>query len=683
MQQGIQLHQQGQFPAAIQHYQKVLTVVPNHAPAHQLLGVIAHQQGDNARAEQLIRKAIKLNPELLQAYNNLGIVLRARNKLDAARDTYQKLIRLKPDYADAHNNLGIVLLELEDTSEAIKHFRKAIQLNDRHLDAWNSLGIALRGENALDEAISCYHKVIKLAPKYPEAHNNLGNVWMDKGHFDAAIESFQAAITLKPDYADAHSNLGNAFEKSGQLDKARQHFERALSLQPGNATFLFNCGLNLHERGNYLKADSFYQKALAADPNNTSIRSNALMLLNYSDAFSIDEVFKRHCQWEQFAKLGLSGKCPSPRRTLGKNSGPVRIGFVSPDFREHSVYYFFEPLLANLDTEKFETFCYYNHTEIDDNTGRIEDLSAHWRNVATMDDSVLMSTIAKDKIDILVDLAGHSAGHRLEVFCQRAAPIQVTWLGYPNTTGLSEMDYRISDSIADPEGDSDVNYSETLLRLDGGFLCYNGDASLAYQSALPVDTEGHITFGSFNNFTKLGPEVIRLWAQILSAVPASRLILKSKQLACPVIRKELTETFQAYGVAPERLDLLPKTASYAEHLALYNRIDIGLDPFPYNGTTTTLEALWMGVPSITLRGERHAGRVGASIMTRMALASFIAESKEDYLERAIRHSQSLDELRALRAGLRERLQTSSLCQAKAFARSVEDAFEKMISEKQS
>ncbi|MDA7583220.1 hypothetical protein N8698_03000 [Candidatus Pelagibacter sp.] len=358
---------------------------------------------------------------------------------------------------------------------------------------------------------------------------------------------------------------------------------------------------------------------------------------------------------------------------LKKDSGePLRIGYVSADFRNHSVAFFFEPLLRNHNSQVVETFCYYNNIIIDATTKRLMNTSDHWRSIFGISDQEVANLIRNDKIDILVDLSGHTAGNRLLVFAQKPSPIQVTWLGYPNTTGLSAIDYRFTDIIADPKGEADELHSEKLLRLPNGFQCYQGNEKINVNIESPQDRCHRITFGSFNNISKITTEVIKTWSKILHAVPKSRLVLK-----LPMLENNISyyhKLFIQEGIAKERTEFYQRLSSIEEHLKLYNTIDISLDPFPYNGATTTCESLWMGVPVITLLGDRHVGRVGASIMTNVGLTNFIAHDINAYIDFAIKMSANTKYLKKLRAGLRERMQSAPLCDALSFAGDVETAY---------
>ena len=303
--------------------------------------------------------------------------------------------------------------------------------------------------------------------------------------------------------------------------------------------------------------------------------------------------------------------------------------------------------------------------------------SEHWRSIVGVSDKNVVDLIKKDEIDILVDLAGHTANNSLTVFARKPAPVQVTWLGYPNTTGLSAIDYRFTDIVADPVGEADEYHTEELIRLPNGFLCYRGDETVSANAELPFEMRGHITFGSFNNLTKVTPQVVLTWARILHELPTSHILLKSKQLEDPSVRSRYLELFKEEGVSEDRIDLQAYLPSKNDHLALYDTIDICFDPFPYNGTTTTCEALWMGVPVITLVGDRHAGRVGASILANVGLTDFITEDLDGYIRTAVQLAKNTDYLKEVRLGLREKLQNSSLCDEIGFARDVERSYRTM------
>jgi predicted O-linked N-acetylglucosamine transferase (SPINDLY family) len=443
-----------------------------------------------------------------------------------------------------------------------------------------------------------------------------------------------------PQDAEAHSNLGNTLKELGRLDEALTSYNHAIELKT----------------------------------NISEAYSSKYLCLNYFPSGSPLFIFEQHLDFEkQFGSL--QAELPfSPWSNL-RAEKRLRVGYVSGDFRKHSVAYFFEPLLQHHNSNVVETFCYYNNFPIDEMTKRLMASSDHWRAIVGITDSDVANLIRNDKIDILVDLSGHTSKNRLLVFAKKPAPIQVTWLGYPNTTGLSAIDYRFTDIIADPIGKADELHSESLVRLANGFQCYKGDKAVHSNSELPFKRQGHITFGSFNNFTKVTPEVIKVWSHILHAVPKSRLVLKAKQFEYNA--SHYLDYFKQEGITEDRVTLHGRIPSMHDHLELYNTIDICLDPFPFNGATTTCEALWMGVPVVTLSGDSHVGRVGASILANVGLTDFIAQDIDGYIQLAVEKASNTNYLKDIRKILRERMLEAPLCDGRSFASDVENAYLEM------
>ncbi len=417
------------------------------------------------------------------------------------------------------------------------------------------------------------------------------------------------------------------------------------------------------------------RRALRLRPDRPDGLSNLLIGLQYGDNRSPLELFAEHRRFDALvgrprtAHHARHGNDPDPDR-------PLRVGYVSNDFRQHVASCFFEPLLACHDPARVEAFCYSDTVSPDAVTRRLTALASGWRDTVGLDEAELAQWIRDDRIDILVDLGGHSAGNRLTVFARRPAPIQVTWLAYPDTTGLSAMDYRLVDAITDPEGIADGLASETLVRLPDGFLCYWPPHGAPEPGPSPA-AAGPVTFGSFNRMAKVTPAVVALWAAVLRRVPESRLLMKSIGIGSPAVRGRIEAQLRDHGVDPARLETVSWSPTWLEHLALYRRIDIALDCFPYNGTTTSCEALWMGVPMIGLLGDRHAARVGASLMSRIGLSELVARDAADYVEIAARLASDRERLASLRAGMRDRLRASPLCDGPGFARRVEDAYRGM------
>ncbi|MBM4146917.1 MAG: tetratricopeptide repeat protein, partial [Nitrospira sp.] len=645
---GITYYHLGKYDFALQYLSEALRFDPNSYEGFYNLGRAFQKKGDNKKATDCYHKSIRLNPTFVDAYINLGNILRDEGRPDEAIICYKKIIESNPNNSGLYFNLGVAFQDKEQFDEAITCYQKALALNLKVFGIYNNLGLAFQNKEEIEEAISCFQKSLKLNPCFAEAYFNLGNVHNSQGQIDEAISYYQKAIQYNPNYLDAYNNLGIVFKDKGQYDQAISCYQKVIQLNPLKANAYNNLGnvfkvigrtdiafihykkaleLNPHDAGSYNnlgnvfkdagkvnEAEEYYRKALQLTPDSFSYFSNLLLALNYTSYHDAQTVFSEHLRFaEQLAEplasdLAPHTNDPSPSRRL-------KIGYVSPDFRRHSVNYFIEPVLALHSHEQFEVFCYSDVFIPDNVTQRLQNYTDHWQSIVGMSDKKVAELIRKDGIDILIDLAGHTGYNRMLLFARKPAPIQASWLGYPNTTGLSTIDYRIVDNYTDALGLTDHFYTEKLIRLPGSFICYMPDSDSPGVSEQPFLSSGVITFGSFNYFPKLSSETIAIWTKILQAIPGSRLIMKARSFSDTTTCQYATELFRGFGVAVERIDLLSHVPSFREHLDLYNKIDIGLDTFPYNGTTTTCEALWMGVPVITLAGNTHASRVGMSLLS--------------------------------------------------------------------
>lgn len=669
--EAINCHRTGQLQKAAEIYNMIINVSPDHADALHLLGLIFYKSGNNNNAVDLIERAIKIMPNNPYYYNNLGVIMRDLGSLDEAVDCYKKAVNLKKDYAEPYNNIGLIFHEKRMTGESVRYYEKALSFNPNYAEAYYNMGNSLKSIKKFDQAISCYKNAIKVRPNYQEALLNMGNLLQDQEKFNDALLCYRQALNIKPDYAEAYYNMGNALKNLDKLNEALSHYDKALEIKPDYPEVLDNKGIIFKEQGRLDDSISSYRKAIKLRPDYTKVHSDLLFTMQYEPRFDNRTLFIEARAWGEKQESFFTKKTFYNQNQLERR---LKIGYVSPDFHEHSVSYFFLPVIEAHDHERFELFCYYESNKEDNITRKIKDHSDHWRITFGISDNNVVAQIIEDEIDILVDLAGHTANNRLGVFAQKPAPVQVTWLGYPNTTGLSQIDYRLTDKIADPEGETDEFNSEILIRLPHGFLCYAPFTKKPEISPLPVKTKGTITFGSFNNLSKVNEWVIETWSDIMNQVPDSTLLLKSKQLADDFTRNRYFDLFSKFGVKMERIKMLPVTASTFEHLALYNRVDIGLDPFPYNGTTTTCEALWMGVPVISLTGNRHAARTGTSILTRVGLPELIANTNSEYIEIAATLAKDIDRLDELREKLRQQIKESSLCDSEKFISSLEETF---------
>lgn len=698
----------GRLEDAAVSLRRAVELEPGHAEAWMGLGAALYQLERQEEAAVCYRRVIELFPGQHEAHYNLGCALAALGRKDEAIESYRHALGIKPDYAEAEMNLGLVLQEGGEPEQAIAHYRRALELKPDYAEACLNLGQAL-AETGQAEAAACFERALEVNPRFAKAYNNLGVLQDRQGHLAQAMETMRRAIAVAPDCAESYCNLGYLCMKDGKLDEAEACFSRAVQLAPeltqahNNLGFMLqkrkafdeaeqaylraierNPGMGeaLHNLGNlYLEqcrlpeAEHILRKAFEVDPRH----ANLLFLFNYIPGRDAVEDFAEYRRWH--ARL-VAPMAPAATRHAN-DADPrrrLRIGYVSPDFCRHSVAHFFEPLLAARDRGRYEIFCYSNTpaSKWDEVTERLRAAADGWREIRELEDDAASELIRGDRIDILVDLAGHTDGHRLLLFARKPAPVQVTYLGYPNTTGLDAMDYRITDSWADPpEGAGDSCYTEELVRLPRGFLCYRPDPDAPEPAPLPSLAAGRVTFASFNNLAKLNRELITLWSRILRAVPGSRLLLKAASLQDRGTRERITIWFAEQGVDAARLELHAQEKGVREHLKWYHRADIGLDTFPYNGTTTTCEALWMGVPVITLAGERHAGRVGVSLLKSLGIDSLIAETAEDYVARAVALAADLPRLKALREELRRRMDASPLCDAPSLTREIEAAYRSM------
>jgi predicted O-linked N-acetylglucosamine transferase (SPINDLY family) len=535
--------------------------------------------------------------------------------------------------------LGNLLKSQGGFREAAESLELAVRLAPQQAAIWLNFGVACLELGRIRQAEDCFRQALAREPHRPEACNILGHALLLQGRCGEAIEQLEQALALKPGYAPAHDNLGRVLKAQGRAAEALRHHRIALEAQPRSST-----------------------------------HSNFLYTLNLIAGLDPAEVAAEHRRW-----AGLYAEPATTPSALHDftPARPLRIGYVSPDFVRHAVAYFFEPALARHDPGQFEVFCYSDAPVPDAVTERLRRQADGWCASALMSDAQLEAQIRRDRIDILVDLAGHTARNRLAVFARRPAPVQVTWLGYPNTTGLEAIDYRLTEAVSDPPGQTEAWHSEKLYRLPEVFSCYRAPAECPAVSPLPALAAGHVTFGCFNNFAKVADSTLEHWARLLRAVPHSRLLLKSRGLSDPATVARVHAHFAAAGVGADRIECNGVELSVPAHLALYHRVDIALDTFPYNGTTTTCEALWMGVPVVTLAGRTHASRVGASLLTHLGWLEGIAADKTEYGARAQRLAADLPGLARLRQGLRERMRRSPVCDEPRFVHHLEDAFRQM------
>jgi protein O-GlcNAc transferase len=669
VQQALQHHQAGRRDQAKPLYRQALAVDPNNHAVMFMLAALLLETGELPEAVQLLSKATELAPTVAEYQNALGMAFSSSQRFPEAVAAFRRALEARPNYPDANCGLGRALHRQGEAAEAAVVLAKAVEASPNFAPAHAELANALRACGDFDRALAAGERAVQVDPNYAWGHNILGMIQHDRKDYEAAFASFRRAIALNPQMSEAYLNVAQVRQSCGQLTQAIEALQKAAQIAPRDPRPMHNLGVVLSDIGAADEAVAAFSSALALNPAFAEAHSALLMTLNYHPGYTRRQRFDAHQQW--------GARYAGARRTIDNDRSPdrvLRVGYVSPDFCGHPVSWFIEPILKAHDRGKVEVFCYSDVSRADDVTARLRSLPVAWREITALGHDAAAQRIRDDKIDVLVDLAGHTRRGRLLMFARRPAPVQVTYLGYPNTTGLAAMDYRLTDAYADPPGESDEFHTEKLVRLPGGFLCYRPPAD-----SPPVSKRqaGTFTFGSFNNMAKLTSHAISLWSKILAAVAGSRLLLKNQSLGDPLVAQRIAEAFGRQGVERNRLELRPPAVETADHLRVYDEVDIALDTFPYNGTTTTCEGLWMGVPVVTLAGDTHAGRVGASLLHQVGLAELIGNSPEEYVRLAVELAGDPSRREILRAGMRDRLRASSLLNAERIAAEIESAYTSM------
>ncbi|MGA3065222.1 MAG: tetratricopeptide repeat protein [Tepidisphaeraceae bacterium] len=702
----VQHHRAGQLPEAEQLYREILATRPEHSQALHFLGMVLHQSGQRDIAVDLIRRAVALEPGLTEAHFNLGFALIDSGKFDEAIAPLRQAIALRPDYAQAHFNLGIALKSTGRIDEAIAAFRQTIALWPTYAQAHRSLGNALKESGKLDDAIAALRQAISADPDLPEAHNDLGMALSAKGRCEEAIAALRNAIALKPDYPEAHNNLGNAFRSARQLREAHLAFRQAILLKPDFIEARINLGAVLREGGrlddalaaarqtialrptspdshnnlgNILKdqgqveeAIAAYRRAIDLQPTYAEDHSNLILALHYSPTHDAESIAGELRRWNQQNAQPLK-KFIQPHSNDPTPDRPLRIGYVSPDFRTHPVGRNLLPLFRHHNRQLFEITAYSNVLHPDATTPQFQQCADRWRNIVGLTDQQVADQIREDRIDILIDLSLHTAHNRLLVFALKPAPVQASYLGYPGSTGLDTIDYRISDPYIDPPGSDDSHYTEKTIRLSKTYWCYQPGADPTLLPApSPALTNGYVTFGCQNNYCKISPAAWNTWSAILKTLPDSKLLVYS---ARGKHREKARNILANTGLDPDRLHFSESFGP--EYFRCYNQIDIALDPFPFCGGTTTCDALWMGVPVITLWGQTAVGRGGRSTLSNLGLHEFIAATPDHYLQIAVDLARDLPRMESLRRGMRSRMQNSPLMDEPGFTQDMESLYRRM------
>lgn len=671
------LYEQEFFSEAIIYFQQALNIQDNFSMAYVGLGAAFQAIEQLPEAEANFRKAIAINPNDAEALSNLGGVLKTLGRLSEAESCYRTLLTIAPENFDAYIKLGSLLKSMGNSAESTSCFKKALSLNSQQEEAQNDLGLALAEQGRYFEAEVCYQNAIKIAPSFWKAYNNLGLTLYAMGRFNEAETAFNKAVELNANEALIYSNLSLSLVAQGKIKSAESCLRKAIEVNPDYVNAYINLGTNYLAQGLAKEAEFVFLQALKIDQSSTKSKSNLLFTLNYSGEHSAEYRLEQACQYGQIVDEKVSYVFTSWQQVYDVKR--LKVGLVSGDLRQHPVAYFLENLAKHIDSSRFELIAFTTDIREDELTARLKPHFSGWKSLVGLSDQAAAELIHNQGIHILMDLSGHTAENRLPIFAYRPAPIQVSWLGYFATTGMASMDFFIADKIGVPEQNK-AQFVEKVKYVPDTRLCFTAPSSLIDISPLPALANGYITFASFQTMVKAGDEVFALWAEVLKALPTSRLRWQCKSFADATVADDLRSRLAKYGIEPDRLILLGSVSRDA-YFKAHAEVDMILDTFPYPGGTTTCEALWMGVPTLTLAGDTLIARQGASMMTAAGLSEWVAESKKDYLNKALSMATDVNRLSQLRMQLRETVLVSPLFNAPEFAKNMEKVLWEMWNEK--
>ena len=701
----MQHHLAGRLADAEPIYRQVIAEHPDQPDAYHRLGLLACQAGNAKQAVTLIDRAIQIDPnewryhcgrgEVLLAVNQypdaiaafeqalrlngdapealfrLAVTLHQTHELDRAIAMYQRLLSINPNLAEVHNHLGSAFQSAGRLSEAIAAFRQAVRLQPVNVDALNNLGSALHEDGKPDEAIAAYNAALAFRPDSVPLHHNLGNVLADQQRFNEAVAALRQAVTLDPAFAVGWFSLAKVLRQRGQFDVAVQACRNAVKVRPDFAEPYTLLGEMLKDLGRLNESLECFKSAVALQPDESGVHSRVLETMHYMSEFDAPALLREAKRFDAIHAHRL-GRDVGPHENSRDPDRRLRIGYVSPNFRTHAESNFTIPLFSHHNREQFEIYCYADVPRPNAYTKRITALADVWRPTSGRGDAEVAELIRADRIDILVDLTMHTANGRPLVFARKPAPIQVAYLAYPGTTGLSAMDYRLTDPYLDPDSESECQYSERSIRLPDILWCYD-PLKNTDPGELPALANNFVTFGCLSKFCKISDEALALWGKALANVPNSRLFLH-----CPATsgRQRVLDKLGEHNVAAERIEFTPFVPRH-DYFNLYPRIDICLDTIPYNGGTTSLDSFWMGVPVVTRIGRTVVGRLGWSQLCNLGLRELAAQTDDEFVSIVTALADDLPRLAEMRRTLRDRMKESPVTDAPKFAQNIENAYRQM------
>jgi predicted O-linked N-acetylglucosamine transferase (SPINDLY family) len=703
---GVALQEQGKLKESAKAYSQAIKADKRLVPAQLNLGNVYLDLKQFERAASVLSKLIKISPKSAQAHLNLGRASKCKGDEETALESYRRALELNPQYADAHLNIGAILLNRRNNDEAKEAFYRAAELNPQSFEAYNNIGVTWKRDGFLEHALTCFARASEIKPGFADAHANmggvlyafgdlersemevrkgielspnssaahcmLGKVLRSRGKFVEAVATLNVAIKLAPDMAEPYREMGATLADNHQHEDALCAFAKAIERDPKDPISLNNSGMSHILLGRLNEGVDFFRRASDALDGFNLATSNSLFAMNYVSEISQEDLSKAHFaygeRWDRDYDDGDFANTPDPDR-------PLRIGYVSPDLRQHVAVYFIEEVLKAHDRKKFKIFCYAEVFKPDDVTERLQALDLTWRSTIERNNQEVAQQIKDDGIDILIDLAGHTGNNRLPVFGLKPAPVQVTWIGYPNTTGLKNVDYVMMEKNFLPKG-GEVHFSEEVYFLPRVPVSYKIPPARPDPGPSPYERNGYVTFGCFNNSIKVGKAAIKAWSEVLRAVPDAKLLLKSHAYRSSIAVDASKSAFEAQGIDPDRI-VCEGPSRHDEYLKRFSAIDLALDPFPYNGGTTTLETLYLGVPLLALEGATWGARIGSGLLRVVGEDSLVASSPEDYIAKAIDFARNPEKLSALRGGLYERFMATGITDHALQTRDVENAYRDM------